>query len=58
MKRALAACRSVSFKVPRELFFWRMNHDTGQLATPVCAHVVTETFATGAEPTEFCRVHR
>ena len=58
MKRALAGRGSVSFKVPEGMAFADIDYATGQLATPSCPRVVTETFIAGTEPTEFCLLHQ
>jgi membrane carboxypeptidase/penicillin-binding protein len=57
MKRALAGRGSVSFKVPEGMAFADIDYETGQLATPSCPRVVTETFIAGTEPTGFCSLH-
>jgi penicillin-binding protein 1B len=58
MKRALAGRSSVSFRVPEGISFVDIDRDSGQLATPQCAEVMSEAFATGTEPVDFCMLHQ
>jgi penicillin-binding protein 1B len=58
MKRALAGRGSVSFKAPEGMTFADIDGDTGHLATPGCARIVTEAFIPGTEPTTFCELHQ
>ena len=58
MKRALAGHSSVRFRVPEGIVFADIDHDTGQLATPACPRVMTEAFADGTQPTQFCELHQ
>ena len=58
MKRALAGRGSLAFKVPDNITYADIDRDTGQLATPSCTRVITEVFAAGTEPREFCQLHK
>ena len=58
MKGALAGRASVPFEVPFGITFMDIDAETGQLATPRCPKVITESFLTGTEPREVCELHR
>jgi hypothetical protein len=44
--------------VPPGVVFDDIDPETGKLATPGCPRVIAESFLEGAEPTEFCDLHR
>jgi penicillin-binding protein 1B len=58
MIRALAGRTSVPFTTPDGIGFADIDATTGQLATPRCPKVITESFLAGTEPTEICSLHR
>jgi penicillin-binding protein 1B len=58
MKNALAGRASVPFDVPEGIVFVDIDADTGQLATPACPRVISESFIAGTEPTRTCQLHR
>jgi penicillin-binding protein 1B len=58
MKSALAGRASVPFTVPEGIVFADIDAQTGQLATPNCPKVISESFLAGTEPKEFCELHR
>jgi penicillin-binding protein 1B len=58
MARALAGRQSIPFEVPPGVVFDDIDPETGKLATPGCPRVIAESFLEGAEPTEFCDLHR
>ena len=35
-----------------------IDRDTGQLSTPYCLRVMTESFLDGTQPTQFCELHQ
>ena len=57
MKRALAGRPNIKFEAPAGIEFASIDAETGQLATPNCPRVVTESFMTGTVPTKSCEVH-
>ncbi len=57
MTRALAGLDSPSFQTPEGIVFVDIDRDTGQLAGPTCPRVFSESFITGTEPKELCRLH-
>ena len=58
MKNALAGRASVPFQVPGGITFADIDAQTGQLATPACPKVISESFIAGTEPRELCELHR
>jgi penicillin-binding protein 1B len=58
MKTVLAGHANRQFEAPEGITFVDIDKDTGKLATPNCPRVMTESFITGTEPTEYCELHR
>ena len=57
MKRALAGRPNIKFQAPDGIEFVSIDAETGQLATPNCPRVVSESFISGTAPTKSCEVH-
>jgi membrane carboxypeptidase/penicillin-binding protein len=58
MKTVLAGHANRQFEAPEGITFVDIDKDTGKLATPNCPRVMSESFITGTEPTEYCELHR
>jgi penicillin-binding protein 1B len=58
MKAALAGRPHVEFHAPDGITWAEVDRDTGKLALPGCPRTITESFASGTEPAEYCELHR
>ncbi len=58
MKAALAGHPDTQFQVPEGITFADIDRDTGKLALPGCPRTYRESFLAGAEPTDYCELHR
>jgi len=58
MSRALTGHRDRRFEEPQGIVWSEIDRDTGKIAGPTCPRVLSESFVSGAEPTEYCELHR
>ncbi len=58
MKAAIAGHPNVEFQAPDGITWAEVDRDTGKLALPGCPRTITESFASGTEPAEYCELHR
>ena len=49
---------NTEFKAPDGITWAEVDRDTGKLALPGCPRTITESFASGTEPAEYCELHR
>ena len=57
MMRALGGRPNVPFDAPDGIDFVDIDRDTGKVAAPGCPRVFRESFVTGTQPTDVCRLH-
>jgi penicillin-binding protein 1B len=57
MTHALAGHSSAAFDAPDGIVFADIDRDTGQLATPLCPHVIHQPFLAGTQPLQSCTEH-
>jgi penicillin-binding protein 1B len=58
MSRALTGHRERRFEEPGGIVWSEIDRDTGKIAGPACPRVMSESFLSGAEPSEYCELHR
>jgi penicillin-binding protein 2D len=47
----------VPFDAPDGIDFVDIDRDTGKVAAPGCPRIFRESFVTGTQPTDVCRLH-
>jgi len=57
MMRALGGRPNVPFDAPDGIDFVDIDRDTGKVAAPGCPRIFRESFVTGTQPTDICRLH-